>query len=239
MTLNPNIRKSVLGMGAAALLAGMHAQAAPVVGIDTLHLDATELVLSIDEFQHVFKTTEPAAIIMGQYQNPIVMLEDADGDTVKVYSAPPNPAPSGTAHPDVGTLDVDFTSLKADFTLFSKEGGGNPGGGNPGGGNPGEGNPEQGPISFTAYLWDDTTQVLENVYDPLDDSFSLGWVTKLILKPGDRGADFLPECEFEERCKIATSLKGQVKVVPVPAAVWLLGSGLLGLAGVARRRRAG
>lgn len=31
---------------------------------------------------------------------------------------------------------------------------------------------------------------------------------------------------------------GQVAAVPVPAAVWLLGSGLLGLAGVARRRLA-
>ncbi|MGB5409060.1 MAG: VPLPA-CTERM sorting domain-containing protein, partial [Thiogranum sp.] len=31
---------------------------------------------------------------------------------------------------------------------------------------------------------------------------------------------------------------GSVTVVPVPAAVWLFGSGLLGLVGVARRRRA-
>ena len=31
---------------------------------------------------------------------------------------------------------------------------------------------------------------------------------------------------------------GQVQVVPVPAAVWLFGSGLLGLAGIARRKKA-
>lgn len=32
---------------------------------------------------------------------------------------------------------------------------------------------------------------------------------------------------------------GEVQVVPVPAAVWLFGSGLLGLAGIARRKNAG
>ena len=33
-------------------------------------------------------------------------------------------------------------------------------------------------------------------------------------------------------------IRGQVNVVPVPAAVWLFGSGLLGLVGVARRKKA-
>lgn len=34
------------------------------------------------------------------------------------------------------------------------------------------------------------------------------------------------------------SLTGTVSAVPVPAAIWLFGSGLLGLVGVARRRKA-
>jgi len=36
----------------------------------------------------------------------------------------------------------------------------------------------------------------------------------------------------------APSFQGTVSAVPVPAAVWLFGSGLVGLAGVARRRKA-
>ena len=33
-------------------------------------------------------------------------------------------------------------------------------------------------------------------------------------------------------------IRGQVNVIPVPAAVWLFGSGLIGLIGLARRRKA-
>ena len=36
----------------------------------------------------------------------------------------------------------------------------------------------------------------------------------------------------------AGEIRGQVEVVPVPAAVWLFGSGLLGLIGIARRKKA-
>jgi len=36
----------------------------------------------------------------------------------------------------------------------------------------------------------------------------------------------------------APSFQGTVSAVPVPAAVWLFGSGLVGLAGIARRRKA-
>ncbi len=36
---------------------------------------------------------------------------------------------------------------------------------------------------------------------------------------------------------VALELGGTVNVVPVPAAVWLFGSGLIGLAGLARRKK--
>lgn len=58
-------------------------------------------------------------------------------------------------------------------------------------------------------------------------------------------ADFADLCDAlvppdgkNKNCGAATSHVTGYGVVPVPAAVWLFGSGLLGLVGVARRRRA-
>ena len=53
-------------------------------------------------------------------------------------------------------------------------------------------------------------------------------------------ADFLTGCEAVggNNCGAATSHVTGYGVVPVPAAAWLFGSGLLGLVGVARRKKA-
>ena len=47
-----------------------------------------------------------------------------------------------------------------------------------------------------------------------------------------------PSVECNELVSIWVGSDGTVSVVPVPAAVWLFGSGLLGLIGVARRKKA-
>lgn len=49
------------------------------------------------------------------------------------------------------------------------------------------------------------------------------------------GVDNFAELSFSE---VTLSYNNQVSNVPVPAAVWLFGSGLLGLVGVARRKKA-
>jgi hypothetical protein len=54
-------------------------------------------------------------------------------------------------------------------------------------------------------------------------------VPGILMKPGGPFAGF--EASFN------ANLVGTPKVIPVPAAVWLFGSGLLGLVGVARRRK--
>jgi hypothetical protein len=56
---------------------------------------------------------------------------------------------------------------------------------------------------------------------------------------GDTGAIYLGSNIYEVHFFDGSVLQIDVQVVPVPAAVWLFGSGLLGLAGIARRRRAG
>jgi len=42
---------------------------------------------------------------------------------------------------------------------------------------------------------------------------------------------------YESKCVTSAQFAGSTPAIPVPAAVWLFGSGLLGLAGIARRRK--
>lgn len=64
-----------------------------------------------------------------------------------------------------------------------------------------------------------------------DTSLSMA-VTSEALK----GGDFISEADYS--VQLVTFGSANVNVVPVPAAVWLFGSGLLGLVGVARRKKA-
>lgn len=70
-----------------------------------------------------------------------------------------------------------------------------------------------------------------------------GFVDQNLLEP-DAGADCSGDAGATEGCNVLTSAwfgtpEGfpPAGVVPVPAAVWLFGSGLLGLVGIARRKR--
>jgi len=60
-------------------------------------------------------------------------------------------------------------------------------------------------------------------------------VTALTFLSQDANATIAANCTFEPGNTCPTT---QVPAVPVPAAVWLFGSGLLGLVGVARRKKA-
>ncbi len=221
----------------AALSGSVTLQAAPV-DITSLDMDMTSLDLDLNGAIHSFNTTNPVSIIMGVYQNPIVTMTDADGDTVTIYTAGANPAPSGTADAALGTLNVDFTALLADFTLLAAAPpGGGPGGGGPGnGGGDGGGGPGNGGNTlFTTTLWDNTTIIGANAYNGLDNTFMLGWTTDVNVN-GARGS--LRACAGgRANCDTTTALEGKVNVVPIPAAVWLFGSGLLGLIAVTRRNR--
>lgn len=61
-------------------------------------------------------------------------------------------------------------------------------------------------------------------WDPVTQLYTLSWVATLTQGPNG-GQD------------VTWTLAGSASPVPVPAAVWLFGSGLLGLAGVVRRKK--
>jgi hypothetical protein len=58
-------------------------------------------------------------------------------------------------------------------------------------------------------------------------------ITSLTMTNPDAGYTIAPNCNFDP----SGNLCGGTPTVPVPAAVWLFGSGLLGLVGVARRKK--
>ena len=58
-------------------------------------------------------------------------------------------------------------------------------------------------------------------------------ITSLTMTNPDAGYTIAPNCDFDP----SGNLCGGTPTVPVPAAVWLFGSGLLGLVGVARRKK--
>jgi len=99
-------------------------------------------------------------------------------------------------------------------------------------------------VAFQLALWEITTDRAAGAYDLLSGGFSRadltgargvaqGWLT-------DIWEDRLVGDLAQARGLLALTLPGKQDMLiqtPIPAAAWLLGSGLLGLFGIARRRR--
>ena len=215
-------------MLAAAAFTGQ-AQAA-IVDIDSLLID-TESTIDLDYggTLYSFTTTDTFSILMGDYQTNIVTLsEDTSGSTAVIYSiVESGDAPSGTVDDLEGTIDVDFSAINASFELVTTTSGGGPGG------------TSTTTENIDVAMWvSGSTVVNTNLYDPSTSLFALGWTTLLdtttvvTLCFGGGGS-----CDGTTDTVDAT-LAGTVvlSAVPVPAAVWLFGSGLLGLAGIAKRK---
>ncbi len=164
---------------------------------------------------------------MGEYQGSILFLDDGSGNTVTFYTTDvdANPAPGGKVDDSLlgtdGTLgalvDMNFTALRGDFYLG-------------------------GDTLSSIVLWDNTTTVIDtNIYDSDSNVFQYGWTTDLPNNTGGGGGP-MAVCWGGGGCSttsdVQTDLAGTVSTIPVPATVWLFGSGLLGLAGIAKRKKA-
>lgn len=81
-----------------------------------------------------------------------------------------------------------------------------------------------GLASYDFELWPVTLPPTMGSYNSATGAYSLSWDVDIMVGGSSKGI-------------ASIILEGGVTVVPVPAAVWLFGSGLLGLVGVARRRQ--
>jgi hypothetical protein len=180
------------------------AQAASVA-IDTLSVNSASLSIAITgdgTYNFSSPVSPPATITMGTYQDPIVA-----GTDWKIYSSPlsGNPAPTGSVDAALGTINVDFSSLRGQATL-----------------------PTYGLLDFE--LWPLTTPPSSGTYNATTGQFTLNW--------SDPFSITLAGVPNPVSGIATVSLSGTVAPVPLPAALWLMGSGLIGLVGAVRRKQA-
>jgi len=84
-----------------------------------------------------------------------------------------------------------------------------------------------GGSTYDVELWPLTTSLSYGIYEPVGDIFNIGWTENLSLDLGGL---------LGSPATLDLSLQGSLTTVPLPAGVWLFGSGLIGLVGIARRR---
>lgn len=207
MLMQALVRKKIRIFWSAPLffIASLSNSNAATVAIDSLLINSASLTITapgIGSGMLSRAVSPPAQINMGEYQDPIFQVVGGRY-SARIYStgAFGMPAPSGTVDTVGGTINVDFSSLRANVT------------------------------SRLGY-WDmalllPTTPPAEGTYNPGTGAFALTWSNPFSITLDSRLINGTA----------SVSLSGTATLVPVPAALWLLGSGLLGLVGIARRRK--
>ena len=158
----------------------------------------------------------PADILMGQYQPSIYTASITSGatGTATIYSTGTYGSlpPSGTVDLSSGATNpvkVDFSSFRLNVNVTSPV-----------------------TLSFDAPAWPVTTPNSSSTFNALTDAYTLGWNNSFTNLNATVGGN-----PVSINGSVQVTLSGTLQPVPVPAALWLFGSGLIGLAAFACRRR--
>ena len=207
-----------LGMVLLGCLAPLSAAWASTVNISSMLVNTASLTVSITgdgTYSFSGPVVPPAEILMGQYQDPIytanVNTSGATG-TATIYStgAYSEPAPSG--YVDTGNsnpVNVNFSSFRLNVNLSTS----------------------LGPISFDAPAWIVNPPNSSSTFDALTNAYTLGWSNSFT------GSADINGVSTSISGNVQAALGGTLTPVPAPAALWLFGSGLIGIAVFACRSR--
>ena len=182
---------------------------AQAVSIDTLSVSSVAFNIQVTNdgtYNFSGPVSPPVYLTMGTYQDPIV-----SGTNWKIYSTGlfGKPVPTGSVDSVMGTISVDFSSLRGQFMST------------------------YGMLDIALPLV--TNPPAGGTYNGTTGVYSLNWsdpftVTTTVLVGGVPTSVTL-------NGTASVTLGGMVTPVPLPAAVWLLGSGLLGIVAAVRRKR--
>ncbi len=205
-----------LGMTLLGCLAPFSAAWASTVNISSMLVNTASLTVSITNYgtySFAGPVVPPADILMGTYQNPIYTANVATSGvtgTATIYStgAYSEPTPSGTVDTsNSNPVNVNFSSFRLGVNLTTS----------------------LGPISFDAPAWPINTPNSSSTFDTLTNAYTLGWNNNFSVNADINGVS------TPISGNVQVTLGGTLTPVPVPAALWLFGSGLIGFAAFACR----
>lgn len=195
---------------------------AAIIDVSSLSVDHVTSSISVSGVGSTGVSTSivpPAEIFMGVYQDPILAYSSSfSGGSFSgsIYStgAYSDPAPSASVDTLSGTFnDVDLSSLRLRGMLTLD----------------GVFVPD---YSFDTEFWPLVTPPTSTMYDHSTGDFSLSWAfTDMVVYDvsGLGSQEISTTFDF--------TISGSAMVVPVPAAIWLFASGLIGLVGAINTRR--
>ena len=215
-------RRFLLGMLLAGCMAPLSAAWASTVNISSMLVNNASLdvtytsILGNGSASFSEPVVSPADIVMGTYQDPIYTASIASGattGTATIYStgAYGKPAPSGSIDTGNATnpISVDFSSFRLNVNVTAPI-----------------------TLSFDVPAWPVTTPNSTSAFDALTNAYTLGWNNNFSVMAMVDGIS------TPISGNVQVTLGGTLQPVPVPAALWLFGSGLIGLAAFTCRRRA-
>lgn len=184
-------------------VASFKVNAAPVA-IDSMFVDNASFTITTTTLgsDSASATLPSVEITMGSYQ-PSIFQANSYPLAVNVFTAGPNPAPSG--YVDGSTINVDLSSLMASVTYYGTD---------------------LGPVG----LWPLNTTLDYGTYDPANGNYLIGWTETVTI-------DISGLVTYSDTASLDVNLSGYLTTVPLPAALWLFGSGIVALFGFANSKR--